>query len=75
MLGKPALNGDIFLVVRDGVGTLSLPEDLIKAITLGDEDLRGDVPKRLTVMVEGDVTIKPGSIIKVSVIVVGAKEN
>ena len=54
--------------------TLSPPENLIKAITLGD-DLQGDVPKRLLVTVEGDITIEPGSITKVSVMVVGAKVN
>ena len=75
LLGQPALNGDVVLVVRNGVVTLSPPEDLIKAITLGDEDLQGDVPKRLPVRVEGDITIEPGSITKVSVMVVGAKEN
>ena len=54
LLGQPALNGDIVLVVRNRVVTLSPPEDLIKAITLGDEDLQGDVPKRISMRVEGE---------------------
>ena len=75
LLGQPALNGDMVLVVRNCVVTLSPPEDLIKAIILGGEDVQGDVPKRLPVRVESDVTIEPGSITKVSFMVVGAKEN
>ena len=72
LLSQPALNGNIVLLVRNGVVTLSPPKDLIKAITLGDEDLQGDVPKRLPVRVEGDITTEPGSITKGSVMVVGA---
>ena len=39
LLGQPVLNGDIVLAVQNGVVTLSLPEDLVKTITLGNEDL------------------------------------
>ena len=67
LLGQPELN-DIVLVVRNAVVILSPPEDLIKGITLGDEDLQGDVPKGFPVRVEGHIT-------KVSVMVVGAKVN
>ena len=75
LLSQPALNGNIVLLVRNGVVTLSPPKDLIKAITLDDEDLQGDVPKRLPVRVEGDITIEPGRIAKLRVMVVGAKVN
>ena len=74
LLGQPALNDDIILVARNDVVTLSPPENLIKAITLGD-DLQCDVPKRLPVRMEGDITIEAGSITKVSVMVIGAKVN
>ena len=47
LFGQPALKGDIVLVVQTGVVMLHPPDDLIKAITLGDEELQGVVLKRL----------------------------
>ena len=54
---------------------LSPPEDLVKAITLGNEDLQGNIPKRIPLRVEGGINIDLGSIIKVSVMMVSAMVN
>ena len=48
---------------------------MVKATTLGNEDLQGNVPERILLRVEGDINIDLCSITKVSVMVVGAKVN
>ena len=43
---------------------------MIKAIVLGDEGLQDNILKRLPVRMKGNITIEPGSVTEISVMVV-----
>ena len=75
LLGQFVVNSNIVLVVQNCVVTLCLPEDLSNMITLGDEDLKGNVPKRHPMREEADIAIELGTFTKVSVMVVCIKAN